>query len=103
MNACSSHSKHDPMCMECLRAELQYLTLREVEWYRVNGLWIVGQVKSHGWEFQGVFLSKERAIAACRTDQYFIGPATINESLPHERRVWEGAYYPLAQQEGGTE
>jgi hypothetical protein len=61
-------------------------------------LWIVGQVydiNTTSWVFQGVFDSEEKAIAACRDKTYFVGPATLNESLPHEDFSWVEAYYPL--------
>lgn len=66
-------------------------------------LWIVGQWKEETtnertiWEFQGVFDSEELAIAACRTDDYFIAPATLNKPLPHEFVNWVGSYYPRLQ------
>lgn len=61
-------------------------------------MWIVGQVKDEGkpWEFQGVFDSEERAVAACRDSSYFVGAASLNEEHPHETTPgWLGAYYPL--------
>lgn len=61
-------------------------------------LWIVGKSLDGGtgdaWEFQGVFDTEMEAIVACRADEYFIGPVTLNESLPHEAAEWPGAYYP---------
>lgn len=60
-------------------------------------LWIVGKTldeSTSAWEFQGVFDTEMEAIVAARADEYFIGPATLNESLPHESDSWPGAYYP---------
>ena len=63
-------------------------------------LWIVGQVPSlegsanNEWQFAGVFSSEKLAIEACRTDNYFIGPAKLDAPLPHETFDWPGAYYP---------
>lgn len=62
-------------------------------------LWICGQIKNQkrkSWEFQGVFLRKKRAIAACKDRTYFIGPVGLNEEAPQNTKTWPGAYYPHA-------
>ena len=65
-------------------------------------LWIVGQLRTVGaWDFQGVFDSEERAVAACRDEKYFVAPATLNAELPHESHEFPGGYYPLAN-DGGS-
>ena len=48
-------------------------------------------------EFQGVFDSREKAVAACRTDRYHIGRCTVNDEAPHETSTtWlKDACYPL--------
>ena len=52
-------------------------------------VFIVGQYK-HGehpdivWEFQGVFDSAEKAIAACKTDDYFVSLERVNQPIAHE-------------------
>lgn len=64
-------------------------------------LWVVGKVHDpvmSAWEFQGVFATKDQAIAACRDGTYFIGPALLDVSLPHESDRWPGAYYPVLEQ-----
>lgn len=65
-------------------------------------LWLVQQYPegSNVPEFQGVFSSEERAVAACRTDRYFVcGPITLDEEVPHEslewNTAWGRAYYSL--------
>jgi hypothetical protein len=69
-------------------------------------LWIVGQfirevevdgVVVKDWHFQGVFSTQEAAEAACVTDNYFVGPATLDAVLAHEEIQWENAYYPRLQ------
>lgn len=61
-------------------------------------LWIVGKrITATEWEFQGVFDSQEQAVAACRSDDYFIGPATLNEAITDEREDWPGCYYPTLE------
>jgi hypothetical protein len=60
-------------------------------------LWIVGKWEGEGWEFQGVFDDRDKAIAACRTRWYFVAPATLNETLPAEREVWPAVFYPIAE------
>lgn len=59
-------------------------------------LWIVGKVvEGSEWEFDGVFDSEEKAIAACKSENHFIGPATLNKEIPEDCVEWVGAYYPL--------
>lgn len=59
-------------------------------------LWIVGQnvFDSHVWEFQGVFDSEERAIAACHGPTYWISPCKLNEELPKDSMSLPGTYFP---------
>lgn len=65
-------------------------------------LWIVGKanVDAPGeWEFQGVFDSEKKAVAACATQRdgtvdMFVGPAKLNVSVTRRKRSWPGAYYP---------
>lgn len=77
-------------------------------------MWIVGQVTKRGWdfknncwdinaewEFNGVFDSEEFAVKACRDENYFVMPAELNVSLPHETVDVEGAYYPLEKKANG--
>lgn len=62
--------------------------------------WIVGKFcDKHGpiWEFQGVFDSEDQAVAACFGDNYFVGPATMNELLDDKRVLWPGCWYPRLQ------
>lgn len=61
-------------------------------------VWIVGKVLStNDWAFQGVFTTEAKAIAQCRDEFWFIGPATIDDdSIPlDEIKEWPGAYYPI--------
>lgn len=62
-------------------------------------VYVVGRAISaegpKAWEFQGVFSSLKLAEAACRDETYFVGPAEVDQELPHETTpVWPGAYYP---------
>jgi hypothetical protein len=64
--------------------------------------WIVGRVakwdaENSVWHFQGVYSTLELAEAACRDEDYFVGPAIIDEQVPHEPLVWPGAWYPLLE------
>ena len=76
-------------------------------------VWIVGQTVWRAgaaeaypdwpdWEFQGVFSSRDAAIAACRDHMYFVFPAKIGESFPHESVQLEGCFYPLSEPAGGV-
>lgn len=62
-------------------------------------LWICGQVTNYdpedkAWQFNGVYSTEQKAINACLTDLYFIGPAVLDSGLPDETVEWSGAYYP---------
>ena len=70
--------------------------------------WIVGQIthtiwdlrtqdyKISSWEFQGIFSSKELAIAACKTSAYFVmGPFELNKELPDETVNPDNAFFPF--------
>ena len=67
-----------------------------------NIMWIVGKYRSGEdnqlssvWDINGVFDSEEKAIAVCdNRPDYFIGPLTLNESLPDKTTSWFGLYYP---------
>lgn len=61
-------------------------------------VWIVGQsinAEISSWHFQGVFETENEALDACFDENYFVGPAILGESLPHEIVEWVGAYYPI--------
>lgn len=64
-------------------------------------LWIVGQIRpeqhSQLFEFQGVFSSKELAIAACRSQTYFVAPTMLDVEIPDEQSAWPGCEYPLKE------
>lgn len=61
-------------------------------------VWICGKINEEGccilWEFQGVFDEEDKAVDACRSERYFVGPATLNEPLPDETVEWIGCYFP---------
>lgn len=65
-------------------------------------LWLVTQVKWNPdiegaviWEFQGIFSSEEKALAACRDENYTMAPAILDEELPHESLPdWPGFRAP---------
>lgn len=66
-------------------------------------LWVCGKsVMYYGqftWEFQGLFSSEEKAIAACLNENHFIGPAVVDKVITDDTQIWPGAYYPLADEE----
>ena len=59
-------------------------------------VWIVGKVTEFpAWEFQGVFSGEREAIrACCANENFFIGPATLDQRIPTTSVEWRGAYYP---------
>ena len=66
----------------------------------VVGKFIRGVSGGAVWEFEGVFDSREKAIAACKDKKYFIGPCLLNQTIKPGVFAWPGLFYPLAK--GGT-
>jgi hypothetical protein len=65
-------------------------------------IFVVGKFKAQKdegnvWEFIGVYDTEQRAIDACIKDEYFVGPAVLNSSLPDKTVDWPGCYYPRLQ------
>ncbi len=61
-------------------------------------VWIVGRWPTDKpWEFQGVFLTREEAIAACRDKSYFIASAVLGREIQHATRLWPSLVYPLIE------
>ena len=58
-------------------------------------MFIVGKATDKSWEFMGLFATEPEAVAACTTDQMFVGPTAVGECWPDETIEWPGAYYPL--------
>ncbi len=70
----------------------------------IKQIWIAGVVNRDkwdatwaAWQFVGIFDSEEKAVAACKTSQYFVAPCTVNEVAPEEARPMPDCYYPLAE------
>jgi hypothetical protein len=61
-------------------------------------LWVVGQLKDDDWDFQGVFSSEEKALAACKGPEYFVGPCTLDQEAPEETVDWPNGYLPRFNQ-----
>ena len=67
-------------------------------------VWLVGEYKCQhrrrgtSWELVGVFSSKEKATAACRTSDYFVVPIIIDEDWGAEDGTDFPAEYPLAEE-----
>ena len=66
-------------------------------------LWLCGLYRSGGfppniaWEFIGIFDSKEKAIACCRSDQYFVASANLNEDIGDDSGYFPDCEYPGKQ------
>lgn len=61
-------------------------------------LWAVFQYKEEleqPVEFQGIFDTEDKAIAACLTWRFCIMPVTLNKSLPEETIINKKVYYPI--------
>lgn len=58
--------------------------------------WVVGQSRGEKWDFQGLFPTFGEALRACRSPDYFLGPAVVGEALPDEPVPWPGCVYPLS-------
>ena len=60
-------------------------------------MWVVGRVKSYGWDFQGVYTKKSKAVHFCLDAGYFVAPVRLNQALPHEMVAWPGIEFPLKE------
>jgi len=61
-------------------------------------LWICGKIVIDGqWEICGVFSEEQKAIDACKSYLFFIGPMTLDEELPDITQEWSGVYYPFPE------
>jgi len=61
----------------------------------VVGKWIKRVDERVVWDIQGVFSTEEKAVAECKSPEWFVGPINLDESVPEENREWPGFYYPL--------
>tara|TARA_R100000951_G_scaffold102460_1_gene94577 strand:- start:372 stop:710 length:339 start_codon:yes stop_codon:yes gene_type:complete len=59
-------------------------------------LWIVGKwvSSSEPWEFQGVYDDIDLAISNCISNNYFVGPAKLNDTQEDAHTEWTGCFYP---------
>lgn len=60
-------------------------------------MWLVGQYRSGEsgnviWEFQGIFSTREKAMAACRNVNYFIHEVVMDEEIPDEPLIMDVEY-----------
>jgi hypothetical protein len=65
-------------------------------------LWLSGQHRGERddgcvWDFQGIFTTRERAVHACRNENYFIAPILVDYAVPDASVPFSDAYYPLAK------
>jgi len=69
--------------------------------YKPTGtqVFVVGRVPQDGsvWNVIGVFSSLQVAVSECKTEEYFVGPLTMNAALPAEASSWPGAFYPKVE------
>ena len=47
------------------------------------------------WEFQGIFDTHKKAVAACKTPMYCIQTVTLNEQIPDESYEFADCEYPV--------
>ena len=60
-------------------------------------LWVVGRNNDDSgkdWDFQGVFDTEDKAVAACISPMHFVGPVELNQTIPEESSEWPDSYYP---------
>jgi hypothetical protein len=63
-------------------------------------LWLVEQwFPDKAQDFQGIFSTKERAIAACKLDTFAVTRVILDRELPIETVDREKCWYPLREPE----
>jgi len=60
-------------------------------------MWLVGQYRSGEsgnvvWDFRGIFSTEEKAMNACRNENYFVHEVIIDEEVPDEPLIMECKY-----------
>ena len=52
----------------------------------IKEVWLTGRLagKDEQWHIQGIFLTEDEAVNACRNDYYFVVPVPFGVELPHE-------------------
>lgn len=61
----------------------------------LSTLWLVGRhVRGNHWDVQGIFASREEAMAACKNVRYFLFPLDLGVSLPEESTTPFKLEYP---------
>jgi len=58
-------------------------------------VFLVFQQRASGFEFQGVFSSRGKALAACVDRTYGIGPAEMDTPFPADTVDWPGWEWPV--------
>lgn len=87
----------------CIRGRLDAAIAEMREDPSAKVLWLCGKWRGRddcghpAWELQGVFETREAAVAACREPCDFVGPVTLNSEAPQAATEWAGCTYPLAQ------
>lgn len=70
-----------------------WLVLQEIKgiWNWRDEKWEDGSFVT---EIGGIFETEEKAVAACRDENYYIMPLVVNKQSPHESNVVNDCYYP---------
>ena len=67
-------------------------------------LWVVGKIMSDEqylqWEIIGVFDEEAKALAACRTQNHFLGTVVLNQDVGDEPQEFPNTRYPLREDRG---
>ena len=54
----------------------------------MSSLYLCGQIHYEGWDFQGIFSTKQKALDACVNPNYFVTRVTLDEEAPEESELF---------------
>ena len=51
-------------------------------------------MRTSGWDIQGIYSRKSKAIHGCKNTEDFVAPTVINEPFPEPAEGWKAAEFP---------
>jgi len=61
---------------------------KKLEYVWISGRHLLETEKGAVWDLQGIFYTKEEAMASCRDKTYWVGKVKFGVSFPHEAVEW---------------
>jgi len=76
--------------------DIIFIIREKIRGIRNLNLYLCGQYRpGNPWEFQGVFSSEQKAIKACRNENYFYAPIELDKEIPDQTEEMPEVIYPM--------